>query len=203
MLARLSEPSVYRSLLDALLITPVTKPPLQAIGPSRKSTSALELQKSKRYCLRAVHGWHLGLARNWLLFESLFLLSARLKQSACCGLWHEVTHPKSYWFHLFAELICTLVLPMVCKSTVLSKGFLTGIRCPSETHGAVCVASRTSEGGTVTLNSRLEKKQDILAWNLYPGELFATVPWASSWCVRLRGCSGIKELLFDSFKAHF
>ncbi|XP_009986044.1 PREDICTED: PDZ and LIM domain protein 5, partial [Tauraco erythrolophus] len=45
--ARLSEPSVYRSLLDALLITPVTKPPLQAIGPSRKSTSALELQKSK------------------------------------------------------------------------------------------------------------------------------------------------------------
>nr|XP_038033735.1 PDZ and LIM domain protein 5 isoform X11 [Anas platyrhynchos] len=44
---RLSEPSVYRSLLDALLITPVTKPPLQAIGPSRKSTSALELQKSK------------------------------------------------------------------------------------------------------------------------------------------------------------
>ncbi|XP_074722869.1 PDZ and LIM domain protein 5 isoform X6 [Strix uralensis] len=45
--ARLSEPSVYRALLDALLITPVTKPPLQAIGPSRKSTSALELQKSK------------------------------------------------------------------------------------------------------------------------------------------------------------
>ncbi|XP_074003947.1 PDZ and LIM domain protein 5 isoform X2 [Numenius arquata] len=51
--ARLSEPSVYRSLLDALLITPVTKPPLQAIGPSRKSTSALELQKSKSDSLEA------------------------------------------------------------------------------------------------------------------------------------------------------
>ncbi|XP_049671393.1 PDZ and LIM domain protein 5 isoform X4 [Accipiter gentilis] len=50
---KLSEPSVYRSLLDALLITPVTKPPLQAIGPSRKSTSALELQKSKSDSLEA------------------------------------------------------------------------------------------------------------------------------------------------------
>eukprot|EP00076_Gallus_gallus_P039902 XP_025005440.1 PDZ and LIM domain protein 5 isoform X5 [Gallus gallus] len=45
--ARLSEPSAYRLLLDALLITPVTKPPLQASRPSRKSTSALELPKSK------------------------------------------------------------------------------------------------------------------------------------------------------------
>ncbi|XP_061333360.1 PDZ and LIM domain protein 5 isoform X2 [Pezoporus flaviventris] len=44
--ARLSEPSVYRSLLDALLITPVAKPPLQAMRPSRKSMSALELPKS-------------------------------------------------------------------------------------------------------------------------------------------------------------
>ncbi|XP_028939439.1 PDZ and LIM domain protein 5, partial [Antrostomus carolinensis] len=51
--ARLSERSVYRSLLDALLITPVTKPPLPAIGPSRKSTSALELQKSKSDSLEA------------------------------------------------------------------------------------------------------------------------------------------------------
>ncbi|XP_059673456.1 PDZ and LIM domain protein 5 isoform X2 [Gavia stellata] len=51
--ARLSEPSVYRSLLDALLISPVAKPPLQAIGPSRKSTSALELQKSKSDSLEA------------------------------------------------------------------------------------------------------------------------------------------------------
>lgn len=50
MLVRLSEPSAYRLLLDALLITPVTKPPLQASRPSRKSTSALELPKSKRYC---------------------------------------------------------------------------------------------------------------------------------------------------------
>ncbi|RMC13758.1 hypothetical protein DUI87_08840 [Hirundo rustica rustica] len=45
---RLYEPSAYRSLLDALLITPVAKPPLQASAPSRKSTSALELPKSKR-----------------------------------------------------------------------------------------------------------------------------------------------------------
>ncbi|XP_074761654.1 PDZ and LIM domain protein 5 isoform X2 [Athene noctua] len=51
--ARLFEPSVYRALLDALLITPVTKPPLQPIGPSRKSTSALELQKSKSDSLEA------------------------------------------------------------------------------------------------------------------------------------------------------
>ncbi|XP_074445626.1 PDZ and LIM domain protein 5 isoform X1 [Larus michahellis] len=51
--ARLSDPSVYRSLLDALLITPVTKPPLEAIGPSRKSTSALELQRSKSDSLEA------------------------------------------------------------------------------------------------------------------------------------------------------
>ncbi|XP_014799765.1 PREDICTED: PDZ and LIM domain protein 5-like isoform X4 [Calidris pugnax] len=53
--ARLSEPSVYRSLLDALLITPVTKPPLQAFEPSRKSTSALELQQSKSDSLEATH----------------------------------------------------------------------------------------------------------------------------------------------------
>ncbi|XP_042667566.1 PDZ and LIM domain protein 5 isoform X1 [Centrocercus urophasianus] len=45
--ARLSEPSAYRLLLDALLITPVTKAPLQASRPSRKSTSALELPNSK------------------------------------------------------------------------------------------------------------------------------------------------------------
>ncbi|XP_015717491.1 PDZ and LIM domain protein 5 isoform X3 [Coturnix japonica] len=45
--ARLSDPSAYRLLLDALLITPVTKPPLQASRPSRKSTSALELTKNK------------------------------------------------------------------------------------------------------------------------------------------------------------
>ncbi|KAM6429744.1 PDZ and LIM domain protein 5-like [Rhynochetos jubatus] len=51
--ARLSEPSVYRSLLDALLITPVTKPPLQGAAPSRKSTSALELQRSKSDSLEA------------------------------------------------------------------------------------------------------------------------------------------------------
>ncbi|KAM8808245.1 PDZ and LIM domain protein 5-like [Eudromia elegans] len=45
--ARLSEPSAYRALLDALLITPVTKPPLQAIRPARKSTSALELPRNQ------------------------------------------------------------------------------------------------------------------------------------------------------------
>ncbi|KAM9026707.1 PDZ and LIM domain protein 5 isoform 2-T2 [Ara ararauna] len=51
--ARLSEPSVYRSLLDALLITPIAKPPLQAMRPSRKSMSALELPKSKSDSLEA------------------------------------------------------------------------------------------------------------------------------------------------------
>ncbi|XP_065592976.1 PDZ and LIM domain protein 5 isoform X1 [Cyrtonyx montezumae] len=51
--ARLSEPSAYRLLLDALLITPVSKPPLQAIKPSRKSTSALELPKSKSESMEA------------------------------------------------------------------------------------------------------------------------------------------------------
>lgn len=56
MLVRLSEPSAYRLLLDALLITPVTKPPLQASRPSRKSTSALELPKSKRYCPGVARG---------------------------------------------------------------------------------------------------------------------------------------------------
>ncbi|XP_066042455.1 PDZ and LIM domain protein 5 isoform X3 [Chamaea fasciata] len=51
--ARLYEPSACRSLLDALLITPVAKPPLQASAPSRKSTSALELPKSKSDSLEA------------------------------------------------------------------------------------------------------------------------------------------------------
>ncbi|XP_067413301.1 PDZ and LIM domain protein 5 isoform X7 [Emydura macquarii macquarii] len=40
--ARLSDPNVYHPLLDALLITPITKPPpLQSVRSSRKSTSAL------------------------------------------------------------------------------------------------------------------------------------------------------------------
>ncbi|RLW00805.1 hypothetical protein DV515_00008454 [Chloebia gouldiae] len=52
-LARLYEPNAYCSLLDALLITPVTKPPLPATAPSRKSTSALELPKSKSDSLEA------------------------------------------------------------------------------------------------------------------------------------------------------
>lgn len=77
-LARLYEPSAYCSLLDALLITPVAKPPLQASAPSRKSTSALELPKSKRYCPGVVCGWHVGLSGNWLLLQSTFLLSACL-----------------------------------------------------------------------------------------------------------------------------
>ncbi|XP_027753962.1 PDZ and LIM domain protein 5, partial [Empidonax traillii] len=51
--ARLFEPGVYHSLLDALLTTPVAKPPLQAIGPSRKSMSALELPKSRSDSLEA------------------------------------------------------------------------------------------------------------------------------------------------------
>ncbi|KAM9143179.1 PDZ and LIM domain protein 5 isoform 3-T5 [Pangshura tecta] len=52
--ARLSDPNVYRSLLDALLITPITKPPpLLSVRPSRKSTSALELQKKESDSLEA------------------------------------------------------------------------------------------------------------------------------------------------------
>ncbi|XP_039398077.1 PDZ and LIM domain protein 5 isoform X3 [Mauremys reevesii] len=52
--ARLSDPNVYRSLLDALLITPITKPPpLQSVRPARKSTSALELQKKESDSLEA------------------------------------------------------------------------------------------------------------------------------------------------------
>nr|XP_026647799.1 PDZ and LIM domain protein 5 [Zonotrichia albicollis] len=51
--ARLHVPSAYRSLLDALLITPVAKPALLASAPSRKSTGALELPKSKSDSLEA------------------------------------------------------------------------------------------------------------------------------------------------------
>ncbi|XP_053317557.1 PDZ and LIM domain protein 5 isoform X3 [Spea bombifrons] len=39
--ARLSDPFVYRTLLDALLISPITKPPFPDIKPSRKSTGIL------------------------------------------------------------------------------------------------------------------------------------------------------------------
>lgn len=76
--ARLYEPSPYCSLLDALLIPPVAKPPLQPSAPSRKSTSALDLPKSKRYCPGVMWVWHLGLTANWLLLQSTFLLSACL-----------------------------------------------------------------------------------------------------------------------------
>nr|XP_025043309.1 PDZ and LIM domain protein 5 isoform X3 [Pelodiscus sinensis] len=52
--ARLSDLNVYRSLLDALLITPITKPPpLQSVRPARKSTSALELKKNESDSLEA------------------------------------------------------------------------------------------------------------------------------------------------------
>lgn len=71
-LARLYEPSAYRPLLDALLITPVAKPPLQASAPSRKSTGALELPESQRYCPGVLCAWHLGLAGNWLPLQTHF-----------------------------------------------------------------------------------------------------------------------------------
>ncbi|KAM6440191.1 PDZ and LIM domain protein 5-like [Liasis olivaceus] len=46
MRSRLSNHSSYRSLLDALLITPIIKPPLlESTRPSRKSTSVLEMQR--------------------------------------------------------------------------------------------------------------------------------------------------------------
>ncbi|XP_062430184.1 PDZ and LIM domain protein 5 isoform X2 [Rhea pennata] len=51
--ARLSEPNAYRSLLDALLITPIAKPPLQALRPARKSTSVLELPTARSDSLEA------------------------------------------------------------------------------------------------------------------------------------------------------
>ncbi|XP_071598911.1 PDZ and LIM domain protein 5 isoform X2 [Heliangelus exortis] len=51
--ARLFDPSAYHSLLDALFITPVTKPPLQATGLSRMPPSALELPKIKSDSLEA------------------------------------------------------------------------------------------------------------------------------------------------------
>uniref|UniRef100_A0A8D2Q2Z5 PDZ and LIM domain 5 n=1 Tax=Varanus komodoensis TaxID=61221 RepID=A0A8D2Q2Z5_VARKO len=45
--ARLSDHNTYRSLLDALLITPIIKPPPMESGrPSRKSTSVLEMQRN-------------------------------------------------------------------------------------------------------------------------------------------------------------
>ncbi|ETE72170.1 PDZ and LIM domain protein 5, partial [Ophiophagus hannah] len=46
MRSRLPDYSSYRSLLDALLITPIIKPPLlESTRPSRKSTSVLEVQR--------------------------------------------------------------------------------------------------------------------------------------------------------------
>ncbi|XP_039178803.1 PDZ and LIM domain protein 5 isoform X4 [Crotalus tigris] len=46
MRSRLPDHSSYRSLLDALLITPIIKPPLlESTRPSRKSTSVLEMQR--------------------------------------------------------------------------------------------------------------------------------------------------------------
>lgn len=65
------------------------------------------------------------------------------------------------------------------------------LQVPSNMHGGACVVSWASEGGTVTLQRQLEKKQEILAWNFCVGELFATVPWATKRHVRL------------FFKAHF
>ncbi|KAH0615851.1 hypothetical protein JD844_026436 [Phrynosoma platyrhinos] len=47
--ARLSHQNTYRSLLDALLITPIIKPPPLESRPSRKSTSILDMQKNWRY----------------------------------------------------------------------------------------------------------------------------------------------------------
>ncbi|XP_034296385.1 PDZ and LIM domain protein 5 isoform X4 [Pantherophis guttatus] len=48
MRSRLPDSSSYRSLLDALLITPIIKPPLlESTRPSRKSTSVLEVQRKR------------------------------------------------------------------------------------------------------------------------------------------------------------
>ncbi|XP_053260017.1 PDZ and LIM domain protein 5 isoform X3 [Podarcis raffonei] len=46
---RLSDHSTYRTLLDALLITPIIKPPtLESTRPSRQSASAFEMQRNWR-----------------------------------------------------------------------------------------------------------------------------------------------------------
>lgn len=131
MLARLYEPSAYRSLLDALLIMPVAKPPLQASAPSRKSTSALELPKSKRYCPGVVCGWHLGLTGNWLLLQSTFLLSACL-----CLSW-SLIQGHQLQILLVSPLCGTNLAPWtcwwcLCKSTIVKQRFpfLTGFKCP-------------------------------------------------------------------------
>ncbi|XP_029453472.1 PDZ and LIM domain protein 5 isoform X3 [Rhinatrema bivittatum] len=44
--ARLSSPFIYRSLLDALLVTPISKPPLQYKLPTRNSTGGLNVEKN-------------------------------------------------------------------------------------------------------------------------------------------------------------
>lgn len=158
-LARLYEPSAYRSLLDALLITPVAKPPLQASAPSRKSTSALELPKSKRYCPGVVCGWHLGLTGNHYSFKAHFCC---LHACACPGLWPEVTSSKPCWFHLFTQLMCTLDLLMVFVQVHHTKPEVSSplwLQVPSNMHGGACVVSWASEGGSVTLQRQLEKKQ--------------------------------------------
>ncbi|KAJ7327126.1 hypothetical protein JRQ81_016885 [Phrynocephalus forsythii] len=46
---RLSEPTTYRSLLDALLITPIIKPLPPESRPSRKSTNTLDMQSNWQY----------------------------------------------------------------------------------------------------------------------------------------------------------
>lgn len=98
-LARLHEPSAYRSLLDALLITPVAKPPLLASAPSRKSTSALELPKSKRYCPGGVCGWHLGLRELATPSEHISVVCMLVPV-----LVFDMTSSKPCWFHLCAHL---------------------------------------------------------------------------------------------------
>ncbi|XP_029453526.1 PDZ and LIM domain protein 5 isoform X11 [Rhinatrema bivittatum] len=43
---KLSSPFIYRSLLDALLVTPISKPPLQYKLPTRNSTGGLNVEKN-------------------------------------------------------------------------------------------------------------------------------------------------------------
>ncbi|KAM4807738.1 PDZ and LIM domain protein 5 [Rhinophrynus dorsalis] len=51
--ARLSDPFVYRSLLDALLITPISKPSFLNSKPSRKSTGVLYSDQNKSNLLES------------------------------------------------------------------------------------------------------------------------------------------------------
>uniref|UniRef100_A0A8C5PBJ0 PDZ and LIM domain 5 n=1 Tax=Leptobrachium leishanense TaxID=445787 RepID=A0A8C5PBJ0_9ANUR len=62
--ARLSDPFVYRTLLDALLISPITKPTLLNMKPSRKSTGAMNIEHIKSDSLETTSGTTYNVAQT-------------------------------------------------------------------------------------------------------------------------------------------